>query len=172
MSYVSYLSGFSPAERCALHLDGIITRNGEFLDVAETPHSRALRTLGDLNDRLVLTGFSAAWALGACAEPRRHAASYRRCRTHVPDKIDFVIEQRHLTESDLCGFFTTPLRTTIDLLRSNAPDDEVLTTISRLMNQHLIEPHIIHDVLESSLRLPYRHRALNRLRLLANLPAG
>lgn len=172
MSYLSHLDGFSPAERSALRLDGSLSLDGEFLDVADSPDSRAQRTLGKYADRLVLTGFSAAWTLGACAEPQRHVASYRHARSHVPDDAGFVIEQRHFSDNDLCGTLTTPLRTALDLLRSSHSDDQVFAAVTRLMNLHNVEPHHIHRVLERSHRLPYRHRALTRLRKLANLPAG
>ena len=171
MTYLTSLEGFSTAELCALRLDGITTPAGEFLDTPDSSQTRALRTLRPWENRLVLTGFSAAWALGVGIEPARHTASYRHGRTYVGDDCTLIIEQRTFSNTDVTGLHTSPMRTILDVLRSSANENVVLDTVCALLTLCRIDRQEVQNHMQRSARLPYRHRALDRLRLLVEYRA-
>lgn len=138
MTYLSGQPQLSESELCALRLDGELTSFHYFLDAPDRTQDRARRILGTHFDDLVLTSWSAAWALHCGAEPMRHIASYRSTRVHIPRKAELTIEQRTLQNTDTAKGCTTPLRTLTDVLKIQGEEHRVLNTAHTLMTRYAL----------------------------------
>lgn len=169
MTYLDQLHSFEQAELHALRNDGELTPYFHFLDTADDVHARSARILGNLCDVLVLSSWSAAWAYGCCVAPPRHTVSYRRGRTHVPDGVDFAVEQRTLLADDINVNTTTPLRTVADVLKIREHQDAVLMTTHNVMSRYKLTRTLVLSHVDRNKTAPYRTLICSRLDKLAEL---
>lgn len=168
MGHFSLTSHFSPAEISAMRLSGEINQDHDFWDEVPNWRTRSWKILQQERHPVVLTGISAVWALGLCGEPNKHTAStvtVRRIRRAVHHNLD--IEERTLVSTDVwldstCGI-TTPLRTTIDLLRSGNVNDRLVHDLCRnVMSAHEISQETILRKLNNMISVPNKRTALRR----------
>lgn len=169
MGFLIHPLNFSAAELCAMRLDGDITPEGMFLDVAEGWVSRVVKTLWGYSCTAVLTGISATWALGASAEPEIHTVTSLPGHPHgMSPRMNFRIEERTLEYEDVWSIenlgVTTPLRTLSDLLRSpHLSTAHRIDLAQNLMREHHITQTKIRTYIGERKYVPYSRVALELL---------
>lgn len=169
MGYLFHPLNFSPAELSAMRLDGDVTPAGSFVDLPDDWVSRVTRALWDHRSKAVLTGLSAAWALGAHTEPEHHTVTALPGQSQaMTPRMNFRSEERTLADSDVWevdGFgVTTPLRTLSDLLRSSHIAQQLRMQICRdLMEAHQVSTESVRDYILAMKYVPYSRIALQRL---------
>lgn len=161
--------GWSPAELSALHLDGLVLPLGagyHAVDQPLTPAARADSLSGWLPEALILELDSAAWVLGAAAEPRRHTVavdSRARIRTTGLSGVqvrEIVVDAEQLLM--LAGRrVTSPAHTIIEFARRS--ETTPAKTVHRLVELHRVDPALLHQTVRRRRTLPHKHRALSRL---------
>lgn len=166
---------FSTAEISAMRLDGDITEDGMFLDAPDDWRERLTRVLWGHQMNVVLTGLSAAWALGSTLMPQIHTVTALPGHGHsLSPRMNFRAEERTLAENDVWfhnGFgVTTPLRTVSDLLRTPTVSPNMQSRVCRevMTVQHLSTAEIRESILAMRF-VPYSRQALQRLEQLENL---
>lgn len=172
MGHFSLTSHFSPAEISAMRLSGEINQDHDFWDEVQNWRTRSWKILQEERHPVVLTGISAVWALGLSREPNKHTAStvtVRRIRRAVQHNLD--IEERTLKSNDVwmesTWGITSPLRTTIDLLKSGQVEDQLVQVLCRnVMSVHEISQATILGKLNNMISVPNIRTALRRAQTL------
>lgn len=168
MGHFFLTSTFTSAEISALRLDGELSHNHELWDEIQSWETRSFRVLGKEKHPAVLTGLSAAWALGVGDEPLNHCASTittRRIRR--AENPVLKIEERSLDASEIWRDnnvgVTSPLRTITDVLKTERITTEQWHYIPyELMNLHSITIEQVIASIESMNYVPHKQRALHR----------
>jgi len=166
MDHLFYPDRLPIAIRSALKLDGELMT--PLRDYQDTWQSRSFRVLSDEIHPLVLTGFSAVWALGAGEEPLKHNASTVTAnRIRAPRLKNLVIEQRTFTAEDYwldnAVGVTTPLRTVTDILRMHSLDTERINTyVVELFSSYELSQEQVMNQLTQMESVPYKRLALER----------
>lgn len=169
MGFLFHPLNFTVSERSAMRLDGEITPDGTFIDVPDDWSSRVTRALWNHRRNAVLTGLSAAWALGATEEPEHHTVTALPGHSQAMTPcMNFRSEERTLEDSDVWAVdglgVTTPLRTLSDLLRSSHIDQLLNKHICReLMHAHHVTLENVRDYILAMKYVPYSRVALQRL---------
>lgn len=169
MGFFFHPLNFSPAEISAMRLDGDITPEGEFVDTLDDWISRANRALWGYSRNAILTGLSAAWALGALSEPKIHTVTALPGQSHgMSPRMNFRSEERTLDKKDVWSVeglgVTTPLRTLSDLLRNPDVSLELNKQVCRvLMATHVVTTTQLRDYIMAMKYVPYSRLALQRL---------
>lgn len=174
MGHFSLSSCFSTAELSALRLEGDISQDYELWDEVQNWKVRSWNILHQERHPVVLTGESAVWAMGLCREPNKHTAStvtVRRIRRAFHLNVD--IEERTLSSNDVwmerTYGITSPLRTTIDLLRSGSMNDQLVHELCRsVMRVHDVSLETILTTLNNMSSVPNKRMALRRAHELEN----
>lgn len=160
---------FSPAEISAMRLDGDVTPEGMFLDAPDDWRTRLTRVLWGNQVNIVLTGLSAAWALGSTWMPHIHTVT--GLPGHGPSlspRMNFRAEERTLAETDVwlhhCYGVTTPLRTVCDLLRTPTMSSDLRSRVCLevMTVQHLSTAEVRDSILAMRF-VPYSRQALQRV---------
>lgn len=155
------------AEYSALKLEGEIL-SGLHIDSPDTWRERSHSVLYMEHSPLVLTGLSAAWALGVGVKPTKLTAStidFQRLRD--AHNVAVNIEQRalasdHYWKENNCGV-TTPLRTISDLLRStDTPWTHSSTVVAQMVVAYGVSQSVLEQFIDSLGVTPYKHQALQR----------
>ena len=161
------------AELSAARLDGELTGIvGSYwpIDEVTSPAQRARALHSGYSDRLIVEQLSAAWVWGALdtpPTPTQFCVSLD-ARARPPRKPWFRVREVVIEPSD-CAIIggvsiTTPLRTTIDLLRFAKPfGPSEKRAIRWLLEVHEISPADCLDSLRSRTNLPRRAEAIRRL---------
>ena len=177
MGQISLTSNFSPTELSALKLAGELSTHSQMLDEIDDWRARCTSVLKKEKHPLVLTGSSAVWAYGLCAEPVKHtASSVSHKRIRMPENIFLLIEERNLRPEDYwldeTNGVTSPLRTITDLLRQEIFSVELeLKNISNVMNLFQIDYQLIIQNISGMSSVPYKKQALLRAEKLRNYPS-
>ncbi|MFB2581984.1 type IV toxin-antitoxin system AbiEi family antitoxin [Herbiconiux sp. P15] len=167
-------------ELAAARLDGAVRRLGDAflpLDVRETPALRAATIAHLVPPGLVLERRSAAWLLGAhphfslplqLCVPSTRRIRYQRAAEHM-------VRQVRVGEAECVGIggltTTGPERTALDLVRWEAVFDRAAAmAVSTLLLAAEATPDDAIRRLGCTPHLPHKHRALDRLRSLQQLP--
>lgn len=168
MGHFLLTSSLTSAEISALRLDGELSRHHELWDEIQSWKTRSFHVLSKEKHPLVLTGLSAAWALGVGDEPLNHCASTittRRIRR--AENPVLKIEERSLDASEIWRSknvgVTSPLRTITDVMKTELITTEQWHYIPReLMDSHSITIEQVIASIESMNFVPHKQRALNR----------
>lgn len=168
MGHFLLTSSLTSAEISALRLDGELSRHHELWDEIQSWKTRSFQVLGKEQHPVVLTGLSAAWALGVGDEPLKHCASTittRRIRTAENPLLK--IEERSLDASEIWRDnnvgVTSPLRTITDVLKTALITKDQWHNIPyELMDLHSITIEQVIASIESMNYVPYKRRALHR----------
>ncbi len=155
----------------AAALDGDVFRvDRAFCSVAEfdVPWRRAT-ALGDLFGReFVVASHSAAWVWGALSQaPVTHEGfgETRKGRHDVPTGLR--VRAVEVAAEDLVDFgpvrVTSPARTLVDLVRSEAYVVETAAVVRFLATEHGVDRRACDDILARTHTLPHRRRAKQRL---------
>lgn len=163
MAFLPHVPKLHSCELQALRLDGELSHFYSYVEYPDGPRERARRILGRFEELIVLSSFSAAWAWGCSAEPAIHFASYRDGRVHIPSHSGLTVEQRTLSGTDIAWSSTTPLRTACDLLKSDAGDELVLTTVHALMDNYAVTSEKIWEQVNRNKTASYKRLIAQRL---------
>lgn len=158
-----------------MRLDGDVTPEGMFLDAPDDWRARLSRVLWGYQMSVVLTGLSAAWALGSTWMPQIHTVS--GLPGHAPSlspRMNFRAEERTLSESDVWRHnsygVTTPLRTVSDLLRAPTLVHELrFRACAQVMKVQLLTFTEIREYILAMRFVPYSRQALVRIEQLETL---
>ncbi|MDH6533008.1 hypothetical protein M2119_001245 [Aurantimicrobium minutum] len=166
MGFLFHPLNFAPAEISAMRLDGDITPEGTFVDTPDDWISRVNRALWGHSRNAVLTGLSAAWALGGHSEPEMHTVTALPGHSHgMTPRMNFRSEERTLGKEDVWSVdglgVTTPLRTLSDLLRDPDVSPEYSKQVSReIMQAHHITATQLRNYILDMKYVPYSRWAL------------
>jgi hypothetical protein len=169
MGFLFHPLNFTPAELSAMRLDGDITPVGAFVDLPEDWVTRVTRALWGHSRNEVLTGLSAAWALGGGVEPDNHTVTALPGHSQaMTPRMNFRSEERTLEDSDVWSVdglgVTTPLRTLSDLLRSSHIAEHQRKQICvELMDAHRVTTEHLRNYILAMRYVPYSRIALQRL---------
>ena len=169
MGFLFHPLNFTLAERSAMRLDGEITPADSLIDLPDDWVSRVTRALWGHRSNAVLTGLSAAWALGAHAEPEHHTVTALPGHSQaMTPRMNFRSEERTLEDSDVWTVeglgVTTPLRTLSDLIRSSHLAQHQSMQICReLMHAQQVTSQHVRDYILAMKYVPYSRIALQRL---------
>jgi hypothetical protein len=159
----------SPVELQAARLDGeVYDLAGAYCLIGEleAPRHRARALLGARSPRLIAELGTAAWIWGAAAHPDPLAFAVTpdaRARLGPAHRIavrEIVYEPGDVTSLDGCQV-TTPLRTILDLARSEQPFDPLVAV--RLAKTGGLRLDDCLAALESRHGIPLKQRARDRL---------
>ncbi|MEY4039569.1 MAG: hypothetical protein RLZZ52_437 [Actinomycetota bacterium] len=159
MGFLFHPLNFTLAERSAMRLDGEITPADSLIDLPDDWVSRVTRALWGHRSNAVLTGLSAAWALGAHAEPEHHTVTALPGHSQaMTPRMNFRSEERTLEG------VTTPLRTLSDLLRSShLAQHQGIQICRELMHAQQVTSQHVRDYILAMKYVPYSRIALQRL---------
>lgn len=167
MTHLDTVNDFVSEELQAMRMDGELTAYRGFLEDPDGPQERACRILGCYANELVLCSWSAAWAWGCATEPARHFVAFRKQRKHIRDSADFTIQQRNLLPQDLDSHTTTPLRTSLDLLKLREISENIFVAVHHLMSRYDISASAVMRRLDSPKTSPYRTQVSSGLQKLS-----
>jgi hypothetical protein len=168
MDHFDFIGQLPLAVLCALRLDGEILNQTTLFDTTIEWPRRCNYILENELHPLVLTGLSAAWAFGLSEEPRKHTAStITNKRIKIARKNFLKVEQRTLTDGDFWlkgdNGVTTPLRTLLDLLRTQRKDEGLQGTCTNIMaNFNITVEEILYE-LDKRKSLPFKKQAKDRV---------
>ena len=177
MGHFSLTASFSPAELTALKLEGELSQQRQMWDEIDDWRARCFSVLKEEKHHLVLTGLSAVWAYGLCAEPMKHtASSASNKRIRMTENKVLLIEERNLRPGDYwldsTSGVTSPLRTITDLLREqHFSGDLELKNIGDVMNLFDIDHEEMIQHIKGMSSVPYKKKALMRAEMLRNYPS-
>lgn len=161
------------AELFAMQKDGevsFIANQALVADVCLTPEVKSRLVCLTDPDRLILCGYSALWAAGLCAEPRRHEVLLRpgkRPRNATEDT--HTVRELRVAHGDVIHASDgtarlTPERALCDALRLDSRDDDrVAQECADIMQRANISVASMRRRLTQSEATSYRNRALMRL---------
>ncbi len=168
MGHFVLTASLTSAEISALRLDGELSCHHELWDEIQSWKTRSFHVLGKEKHPAVLTGLSAAWALGVGDEPLNHCASTittRRIRTAENPLLK--IEERSLEASEIWRDnnvgVTSPLRTITDVLKTALITKNQWHYIPfELMDLHSITIEQVIASIELMNYVPHKQMALHR----------
>lgn len=159
----------SPVELQAARLDGEVYALADaycLIGELEAPRHRAQAVLGARSPRLIAELGTAAWIWGATAHPDRLEFAVTpdaRARIGPGQHIvvrEIVYDLGDVTVLDGCRV-TTPLRTILDLVRSDEQFDAI--AVARLAEVGGLRPDDCLAALEGRVGIPSKKRARDRL---------